>query len=162
MRSPINSTKHFTHKSLTTISTSAIENIKVCEAVVAPDANLANEVREGSLVKAVYVEVWAIGGTDSATPTHVSTVEKVPSGATPMTNVQSTNLFSYPNKKNILKTRQGLVPKTGQNPVNVFGEWIEIPKGKQRMGLGDAIYVNVTAISNALEICGIMVFKEYF
>ena len=108
--------------------------------------------------------MWYLGS--SAQPVfHVSTVEKLTSGASEMTSVQASLLNEYPNKKNIFQTSQGLIGDANTNPIPVFREWIKIPKGKQRMGLGDKLVLNIAArgeAANDIEVCGFYIYKEQF
>ncbi len=90
------------------------------------------------------------------------TVEKKRTTETDMTNAQSANLQSYPNKKNILYTTQGIVNSTHTGPaIPIIRQWIKIPKGKQRFGLGDQFMVNLNSGGGSLQTCGIFIYKEY-
>ncbi len=164
MQPVIMTVKHLVHQSLATIASGAISNIDVVNVVVAPAAANSNEVQEGSILKAVYIEMWVTStGTTGQTCSFNMTVEKVPSDATDMTFTQSANLGAYPNKKNIFYTTQGVVGASvdGSNSIPLYRQWIKIPKGKQRMGLGDKILLNINAIGTTLAICGIFIYKEY-
>ncbi len=160
MRTPIHSVKHFTQRTLATVTIGAINEFTIATAVVAPDANNANEVTEGSEVRAVYVEMWYTGD-DAVQSSVLATIEKRPSGLTAMTFAQGQSLFTYPNKKNILYTTMGLVPPNTQSGVPLIRQWIKIPKGKQRFGLGDTLVLNSSGISDGANICGFMLYKEY-
>ena len=95
----------------------------------------------------------------------ISAFEKISSGGPLMTQPDTVTLNDYPNKKNILKTSQGVIGDANTNTTPVFREWIAIPKGKQRMGLGDRLMLNVSCLAEAandLEICGMFIYKEYF
>jgi len=161
MKPTINSEKHFRPTSLTTVDNNTVVNAVIFEAVASPSTS--GHVRVGAVIKAVHVELWYISS--GSQPTfQVSTVEKVVAGGTPCTSDQMSNLHDYPNKKNILETSQGLVGDANSNPMPVFRHWIKVPKGKQRFGLGDAMYLNIAArgeASNDVEICGMNIFKEY-
>ncbi len=164
MLAPINSVKHYVQRAITNVAVAGIVNEVVIDAVVATAVNLPNEVLEGAVIKAVFVEVWPTGiGAEASNSAFNITVEKVPAAAPLMTNAQSLNLMVYPNKKNILYTTQGVVnSEVGINPVPLLRQWITIPKGKQRFGLGDRLVVNYSSISSiSYLICGIYVFKEY-
>jgi len=134
------------------------------DSVVAPAAANAFDVTQGSIVKATWIELWLL--LDVATGNRATfsiTVEKLPSGVTPMTFAQSLNLGAYENKKNILYTTQGLIGSTfDQGSMPVLKQYYLIPKGKQRMGLGDRIVVNIANTSAAsMRFCGMSTFKEY-
>ncbi len=164
MLAPINSVKHIVPRAVTTVVTAAIVNDVIVDSVVASAVNLANEVLEGSIIKAVSVEIWAAGTAAPGSSTAFNmTVEKIPANAPKMTNAQSLNLMTYPNKKNILYTTQGLLSsQSGSNFVPLFKQWIAIPKGKQRFGLGDQLVLNFSNIAtNDYLLCGIYIYKEY-
>ncbi len=163
MVAPINSIKHFVARTNSVVATGAIQILNIVAGVVAPATSTAFDVIQGAVVKAVYVELWIFGNENAGTTTQfVVTFEKRVADSTAMTNAQALNLGSYPNKKNILYTTQGVVGsfKDGQSSVPVIRAWIKIPKGKQRMGLDDKIVLNVAAVG-ALRICGIFIYKEY-
>ena len=139
-----------------------IRNFLILDAVATPST--PSHVREGAIVKAVYVELWYIGSS-SQPVIQVSSFEKVQNLAEAMTYLQSNELDSYPNKRNLFKITQGVIGDSNTNPVPVFREWIAVPKGKQRMALGDKLYLNIACTAEAandLEICGTFIYKEYF
>ncbi len=163
MRATINSEKHYRAISLNTVEFNTAESFELVVAVDVPGVAPA-EVRVGATVKAVWLELWYLMS-GSQPGFQVSTFEKIVAGQDSPTSAQMSDLQGYPNKKNILQTYQGLVGDANSNPIPVFRGWIKIPKGKQRMGLGDSISVNVAArgeAGNDLEICGMAIFKEYY
>ncbi len=161
-KSPIVSRKHYVHRSNTQLSSGLIQNNIVAEGVVSPATTLASDVIEGSIVKAVYVEMWLGGAGLEGNSTQFSlTVEKISSAGPVMTFAQSLALGAYPNKKNIFYTTQGVLAGENSNTVPVVRNWILIPKGKQRMGLSDRIMVNVAASGQNIDVCGIFTYKEY-
>ncbi len=145
---------------LSTVMTGAIDNNILVQSVESTTANLAQEVEEGALVKAVYVELWVIGSVSNQFFT--ITLTKQPAGAGNMTNAQSASLFTYANKKNILYTTQGLASNDGiAGPIAVMRQWFLIPKGKQRMGLTDKIMLNIASRgSDDIIYCGFATYKE--
>ncbi len=160
----INSNKHYVGQSISTIVGSSISNRVIADAVVAPATGTSFDVEEGSIVKAVFVEIWAIGLGTSNDSSFNMTVEKISSDGPAMTLTNAANLGAYQNKKNILYTTQGLVGQSdsGATGVALMRQWIAIPKGKQRMGLGDRIVLNLANLAATdFEICGIFIFKEY-
>ncbi len=164
MVAPINSNKHFVQQTQSTVPAASISTRVVSEAVVAPAVGTASEVRQGAIIKAVWIEMWIIGnGAAGLLNSFNITLEKRPSGAVAMTFAQSQNLGSYPNKKNILYTTQGIVSQSdGVSPVPIIRQWFSIPKGKQRQGLSDEIVLNISnLVANNLAICGMFIFKEY-
>ncbi len=162
MRPVVNTEKHYLQVSLAAIASGSILNTKIREAVSAPAAAEADEVREGAKISAVYVEMW-IQSDDAAAGSSIVTLEKV-SGAsdTNMTTTESASLNSYDNKKNIFYTQMGLTPNNVTYPMATIRGWFKIPKTKQRFGLQDRLMLNVHAQSNGLSICGFMLFKEQY
>ncbi len=163
VRPTINSEKHYVAQSLDTVDDNTIKSRAIASAAVNPSTQ--QQVRVGSSIKALYIELWLLAA--SSQPVfQITTIEKIVAGADTMTTEQASNLHTYPNKKNILFTTQGLVGDANSNPIPVLRQWIKIPKGKQRMGLGDTFYINVAARGEAggnnLEMCGMFIYKEYF
>ncbi len=162
MVAPIVSIKHYVPRTNTTVATSAILSVAIVSSVAAPDAS-GLEVREGSVVKAIHFEFW-LGGNEAAgtTSQFIFILEKQPAQATAMTFTQSANLNTYPNKKNILYTSQGQLTSqnNGGQAIPVVRGWVLIPKGKQRMGLGDRFFFHVAAVGS-IRVCGMTTYKEY-
>ncbi len=164
MVAPIMSIKHYVHRTPLNITSGGISNLIIASAEVAPAVANAFDVAEGSILKALYVELWVTGQGSSGTTGAVNfTIEKVPSDAVAMTAAQAANLGSYPNKKNIMYATQGNFGSVanGPNPFNLFKGWIKIPRGKQRMGAGDKWHANVNASVQTLQVCGFFTYKEY-
>ncbi len=163
MLAPIHSIKHYVHQTNDFVSSGSILSQDVVHAVVAPATGNAEDVTEGAIVKAVYLERWILnsGATDTFC-TFTLMVEKMPGNGTPITAAQMLNLGAYPNKKNILYTTQGALASAvdGAQGVPVIRNWVLIPKGKQRMGLDDEIVVTIHALGS-VQICGITTYKEY-
>ncbi len=161
-KSPIVSRKHYVHRSNTQLASGVIQNNIVAEAVVAPATTLASDVQEGSILKAVYVEIWLGGAGLSGNSTQFNlTLEKISSDGPVMTFAQSLGLGAYPNKKNIFYTTQGVLAGEDVQTVPVIRNWVLIPKGKQRMGLSDRIMLNIAASGQNIDVCGIFTYKEY-
>ncbi len=162
MLAPINSEKHYVPRTSFAVTSGVIHNHLIAEGVAPADVGAAvSDVRTGAVVKAVYCEMWLVGTHSTLESQFTVTVEKVPSGGTNMTATQSLNLTSYPNKKNVLYTTQGIVAPSNAESIAVLRSWIKIPKGKQRMGLGDKLLCNINNGGGDLRICGIFIFKEY-
>ncbi len=163
MLSPINTVKHYVHHSNLAVMSGAISNQNICVAVIAPAVATSATVREGAVIKALYIERWIIGDGATNTPTQFTLViEKKRTQEADMTNAQANNLGVYPNKKNILYTTQGILGAgiDGNQAMPVFRQWILIPKGKQRFGSGDEVLVNIAAVGD-IRVCGIDTYKEY-
>ncbi len=161
MRPIVHSVKHYRQITLTTVTTGTRNLDVLCTAVESTVANLENEIEEGALVKAIYIELWLIGNT--ADQFFTITVSKDPSGHAGSTFTEMTTLFTYDNKKNILYTTQGLAPNDGVGqPIPVIRQWFKIPKGKQRFGLGDKLRLAVASRGDGtITMCGFATYKEY-
>ncbi len=161
MRAIVHSLKHIVQFPFNQISTGTIENNILAFTKERTISNDANEVAEGSTIKAIYIELWL---QNSANDGHqIVTVEKNVSGASAVTFAEQAALFDYDNKKNIFFTHEGLSSNDGVgNPQNILRQWIKIPKTKQRFGLGDTLYLNISnPSSNNLARCGVAIYKEY-
>ena len=161
MRPPIQSQKHYVQFTVSPITTATTENIRLVDAVESTTANASTEVSEGSIIKAIYIELWLQNdGADSA---QIVTVTKDSQNTSGPTYAQMGALFSYNNKKNILFTHQGLGSNDAiSGPQVVLRQWIKIPKGKQRFGLNDRIHLSIANVSSQdLNRCGFAIYKEY-
>ncbi len=164
MLAPINTNKHYVHQTPLTVVNGTMRNLTVADSVVAPATANSFSVEEGSVIKAVWLEMWLVGlGTTGNTSTFTITVEKLPANQTAMTLTQSANLGGYPNKKNILYTTQGIIGASADTgPIPLVRQFFLIPKGKQRMGLSDRIMLNLNNSGTTdYQICGIFTYKEY-
>ncbi len=157
MKATINSDKHYFQTPVVQVASGTRLNINV----VTVDNALVNasDVRVGAVVKAVYLEYWVDG--DTASKTVQAMFQKRPSGVDNISYAEMQNLGAYDNKKNILEHHEGLAP-SGGNVLPLFRGWMSIPKGKQRMGLGDNLTVSVAATATDVNLCGFATFKEYF
>ncbi len=117
-----------------------------------------SSVFEGATVKAIYTEYWCKADNPNFTVNAI--ICKIPGSGTDPTFTEMNNLQTYENKKNILEAHQGLAP-SGDSVLALFRHWIKIPKGKQRMGLGDKIKVFVSFSGSAGDICGLATYKDY-
>jgi len=161
MRPVIHSKKHYVQTSLSTIAGSAKLDIVLVQAVQAADVNLVSEVIEGAIVKAVFVELWLLGA--SASASQITVLTKFVGDDAPFTVTQLAALGNAANKKNILFCSQGLASNDGiGNPIPIIRQWFKIPKSKQRFGLGDTLELQIFAQNAvALEVCGFATYKEY-
>ncbi len=160
MRPVIQSTKKYVQNVTFSVATGTTTNIVIVEAVATVGSG-AREVIQGSIVKAVFCEYWIMANSNQPS-NMLLTIEKVPSDAAGQTFADNQNLFNYKNKKNIFFTTQGLVPDANANPIPFVRQWIKIPKGKQRFGLGDKFVVNFTTITgDNNNVCGLAIFKAY-
>ncbi len=160
MKPIIQSEKHYVQSSLFTVTASTITDILVSFAK--ETAAGANEVRVGTLVKAIYIEYWV--RTQSTSPGSVLlTLYKTSSNASAMTVAESAALHDYKNKNNILYHTQGLTNDQDADAIPFIRQWIRIPKGKQRIALGEAWRIAIHA-QGALDltVCGFSVYKAFF
>ncbi len=162
MVAPINSVKHYVLNPDAAVATGTIQVDDVVTAVAVPTA-IQDEVKQGSLIKAVYFEIWLSGTQATGIVSQFTvTIEKLIGGQPDMTLAQALNLHNYPNKKNIFYTTQGIVNSAanGTPTTPIFRQFILIPKGKQRFGLGDRLVINIAAVLS-LRRCGMQTYKEY-
>ncbi len=162
MRPPINSAKHYVQWTITPVAvgTTVVERISV--GVPVADSNLSTEVRDGAVVKAVYVEIWIIGQSDSASGNVLVSLYKRPGSAPVMLQADHVSLNSYENKKNVLYHTQGITNDGVANATPFMRGWFKIPKGKQRQGRDDGIELAISTQAEAVNYCGFATYKEYF
>ncbi len=161
MRPPIHSVKHYRQIPRSQVATVALNTERLAIGVNVTAANLESEVKEGSLIKAVYVELWMLStGNDGS---DVVVLSKNADNSAGITFAESSTLFTYTEKKNILFTHQGLSSNDGVgNPIPVMRAWYKIPKSKQRFGLGDVLNLSIANFGvNALDYCGFAIYKEH-
>ncbi len=160
MRPPIISRKHIVQHTKTSIASAAVATQIECTSVHIQDVNANNEVAEGSVVKAIFLEYWLLA--EFGPGSFVLIVEKAQGLQANPSFTNMTTLDAYANKKNVLFISQGLLPDDAANPTPVLRQWIKIPKGKQRFGFGDKIRVSIAAIdTDGVEFCGFTVYKDY-
>lgn len=156
----IHSTKHYKQDPLFIVVSGSVTTKTIVNAVAVDNKDAVNEVEEGAIVKAVYLEYW-ITGDDDVFSSHISVLEKLQNGASTITSGQIATLHAYVNKKNVFYTTMGLVPPKTQYPMQLVKQWFPIPKGKQRMGLGDKITFSIFGQVDGLQACGFSTYKEY-
>ncbi len=160
MLAPIVAIKHYVNHENAKVLTTARRNIDVVVAKAA--TTNAEDVIEGSVVKAVYLELWLHSIADAGTDTKFQFVfEKIVAGQDPITFTQMNNLDTYPNKKNVFFVSQGVMGDKTTASLPVVRNWFKIPRGKQRMGLGDSLVMSISATAFDIDTCGISTYKEY-
>lgn len=159
MLAPIHTIKHYVQTASTGVASGATVGVTLVQSIAkgATRATTA-DVEEGAVVKAVYVEYWVKA--DNPNFTVNSCLCKRPVGVAAPTFTEMSNISTYTNKKNILEFHQGLAP-SGDQVMALYRGWYKIPKGKQRMGLGDKIHISIAFTGSAGDICGFATFKEY-
>ena len=160
MVAPINSIKHYVNIENNQIASGAVLATNVVDAVATTSS--AEDVVEGSIVKAIFFERWIKSQAAAGEDTKFQyLIEKVPSNQSSVTFAQMNTLDSYPNKKNVLFYSQGVIGDLTTQSIPVVRNWFLIPKGKQRMGFGDKITSTLSATSAVLQNCGFSTYKEY-
>ncbi len=161
VRPMVHSRKHYVQFPITQITTGALGSVRLALSVEETAANLANEVAEGSTIKAIYVELWLQNQGNLGES--IVTIDKSPQNAGGPSFAEQGNLNAYPNKKNVLFTHQGLTSNDAiSGPVVIIRQWIKVPKSKQRFGLGDSLNLNISNVSSSdLNRCGFAIYKEY-
>ncbi len=163
MKPIVKSKKHIFQISQSTVGQGAVVNTNFLVSQEATSLT-PQHVEEGSLVKACYVEFWLSQDSASIVGSYTVILLKDPGGNAVPTTGNLAALHDYDNKKNILFTAQGLLTPNDGGQVPVLRGWYKIPKGKQRMGLGDTMRItvrnnNATAID--INFCGLVIYKEY-
>ncbi len=163
MAAPIVSIKHILNQEDSAIASGAVRVVPIIVAVAQLAAVATpQDVVEGSIIKAVHIEHWFKSTAASGSGCKFQLViEKVIAGQASITFAQMNNLNLYPNKKNVLYISQGIVGDLNTRTIPIFNDWIGIPKGKQRFGLGDEFTMTISSTNAASRSCGIVVYKEY-
>ncbi len=163
MRAPITSRKHIFQISQATVAQAAVVITEFANSIEGQRSQ-PQHVAEGAIVKACYVEYWVSQDSASVVGSYTIILLKNPGNNADPTSANLAALHDYDNKKNILFTGQGLLTPNDGGQVPVLRAWYKIPKGKQRMGLGDTLEIvirnnNATAID--INFCGVVIYKEY-
>ncbi len=160
VRPMVHSVKHYVQQSIGTVTAGAIEDTNIAVSVEGTVANQVQEVAEGSTIKAIYVELWLRSAATSAS-SFTFIICKRPSNTGTPTVAEIAALGTWDNKKNVLYTSQGLLNDVDSTALSVHRGWIKIPKGKQRMGLGDILSWHLEAVGQSVNFCGFSTYKEY-
>ncbi len=146
-----------------TVGANAEEAKVLVDAQKLASVDTVFEVQEGSSVKAVYIELWAIG--DGNAGSTIVSLAKMPSDLANFSFAQMAAMGDVSNKKNVLFFHQGLSMNDGVgNPQVIMRGWYKIPKSKQRFGLGDRLVLQCatqTPGTDTTDYCGFAVYKEY-
>ncbi len=162
MRPIIHSRKHYVQVTSSLLQEAALSSNLIAQAIEGAPSS-PTDVEEGASVKAVFVEMWVQSLSASAVGSFTAIIVKNPGGVNAPTGTDMAALHDWDNKKNILYTTQGLTPTTDSGVLNLYKGFIKIPKGKQRMGLGDKLqmFIRNNDAVNDLQLCGFFTFKEY-
>ncbi len=163
MKTIIQSKKHILQISQSAITQGAVLITNVASAIEGAPTT-PTTISEGAIVKAVWVEMWLNNDSATLVGSFTAGFYKNPGDANPINATTAAALHDWSNKKNLFYTTQGLAPATDSALMLLYKGWIKIPKGKQRMGLGDKLQFfvrnnNATAVD--IDICGLFIFKEY-
>jgi len=146
---------------LTNVPGGSVANIVLVHAKQVFDQNNPTEVAVGTVIKAIYLEYWFVGG-GAQPPTMTTFLAKYPGGVGQIDATDIQSLDGWNNKKNILEMHQGFIGDSNTNPVPMFRHWIKIPKGKQRFGIDDRLILSTKAIiTDDVELCGVTIYKAY-
>ncbi len=158
VRPMVHSIKHYVQGGLRTVTGGGTETHVIADAQAS--ATDADDVLEGSSIKAIFVEHWirAAGASPGA---FVVAIAKVPGTGVPFTTAQMAALFDAENKKNIIFASQALVNDNDADAIAIHRGWLKIPKSKQRMGLGDRWILSTSAVGVDMTVCGFETYKEY-
>ncbi len=156
----VNSEKRIVQITLGHIAAMAQGSTNIVSARQDPTASDPREIKIGTIVKAVYLELWLLGDGQQPNTTSVW-FYKLPSGVGVPTAGVIADMNGWDNKNNIFEAHQGLVGDANTNPVPFFRGWIKIPKGKQRMSIGDKIGFSILAITEGMQFCGLAIYKAY-
>ncbi len=159
---PIVAIKHYVNHENQPITSGAKRQIDIVDVVAQQSVTNTDDVVEGSIVKAVYLELWVKSQATAGNDTKFQFVfEKVPAGQDAVTFTQMNTLMAYPNKKNIFYTSQGVLGDLTTQSIPIVRNWFKIPKGKQRMGAGDLLAMSISATGFDMDSCGFSTYKEY-
>ncbi len=162
MRPTINSAKHIVQQSIDTTAAGVVEVIEVLTTVGVNEASAANEVRDGAVVKAIYIEMWLRGNDAAVGSSYIYVFEKSSGTEDDLAAGSIAALDDYSNKKNVFFISQGLINAVEGVATPVLRQWIKIPRSKQRMGRGDKLKLSIMSQSGSTLRCGLQIYKEYF
>ncbi len=159
MRPIIHSEKHVIQVTLETVTAGTVDITTIALAVDVPGTS-NSDVAVGAVIKAILNEMW-VRGQDTSSGSFIGCLIKLPNGASTPTATNMANLNDYANKNNIFYCTQGLTDLNVGDARQILPPIIKIPKGKQRMSLGDKwIWANFAqALDN--NQCGKFIYKEY-
>jgi len=162
MRQIINAIKHYVQFENTEIANGTRRNMVAVTAVGQADVAATDEVVEGSVIKAIFLEIWVKSKAGAGLENKFQlAVTKAPSGIGTISFGDMNNLMAFDNKKNIFLFSQGVTGDLTTQSIPIVRQWFKIPKGKQRFGLGDRFEVTVSSTGAVFDSCGFATYKEY-
>ncbi len=159
MRPRVVTTKHYIQWTITPVAVGTTVTEPIAVAVETSLKNLNTEVEEGAIVSAIYIELWVIGQSDSASGNVLASLYKSPDG-TDMTQADHVALHDYTNKNNVLYHTQGITNDGVANATPFIRQWFKIPKGKQRCSLASEFNLAISTQAEAVNYCGFALYKE--
>ncbi len=160
MKATINSEKHYIQNTLSTVLAGALQVLTICKAVDIPGTT-NTDVRVGAVVKAIQIEDW-VRTSDTSPGSFVYAIIKLPGGVSNPSTTNMANLNDYNNKRNVFYVTQGLSNVNTSQATPMVNSLLKIPKGKQRMALGESWVTVLFAQALDQNHCGKFVFKEYY
>ena len=164
MKAPITSVKHYVQQTQTAATAGSTATLIIAQGKNSADVSNANpqDVVEGSVIKAVFVEYWMLSNemADAHSAFQFAIIKLTGADIGP-SFAEINALHGYENKKNVFLFSQGLIAGDKANPVPVVRQWIKIPKGKQRIGLRDRLAITFGGLTGDVIICGFSTYKEY-
>ncbi len=142
MRPVLHSIKHYVQFSIATVTGGAVVTNGMATGVETP--SIVSHVKEGSVVKAIYFELWVRAGSTTGSSGQLIVYKKIGDSSNPSAGDMAA-LGDWDNKKNILYTTMGLYNDQDADAIPAFKGWIKIPRGKQRFGLGDSLNFSIFA-----------------
>ncbi len=162
MRPIVNAIKHYVQFENTEIASGTRRNMLIVTAVGQSAVDSPDDVVEGAIIKAVFIEIWvkskAAAGLENKFQLAVT---KAPSGVSTISFADMNNMMAFTNKKNVLLFSQGVTGDLTTQSIPIVRQWFKIPKGKQRFGLGDRFEVTVSSTGAVFDSCGFATYKEY-
>ncbi len=159
MKPVIHSEKHIIQNTLSTVAAGALEVHTIAKAVDTVGAS-NTEVSVGASIKAIQVEDWVRTG-DTSPGSFVYIIAKLPGGVSNPSTTNMANLNDWSNKNNVFYVTQGLSNDQDADAINISNTFMKIPKGKQRMALGDEWITCLFAQALDQIHCGKFIYKEY-
>ncbi len=160
VRPMVHSEKHYVQFSISTVTGGQADTLTLADAVSIDQKNAVSEVVEGNSIKAIFLELWARAGSTTPASGQMVVYKQIADSSNPSTTDMAA-LGTWDNKRNIFYTTMGLFNDQDADAIALFKGWIKIPKGKQRMALGDSLKLTVFSPTIDLQICGFVTYKEY-
>ncbi len=153
----INYQKHILQIQPDTVTSLTNKIINIASVESAPADSNPSTVSIGTKIIAVFIELWLLS--NSTTVSSGQAVLIKGAGGDEIEYLEQLDLHNYQQKKNVLHITQGLVGEFNSNPTPFFRGWYKIPKGKQRFGQGDKLYLAIADFGTDVQFCGVVVYK---